>query len=49
MKAQIKAAVAKAFNVTVTSVNVMVMKGKPKGGRMMRRKTTYASDWKKAQ
>lgn len=47
-KPQVKAAVEKAFDVTVTAVNVMVMKGKPKGGRMMRRKTTYASDWKKA-
>ena len=41
-------AVEKAFNVTVTTVNVMVMKGKPAGGRMMRRKTSYKSDWKKA-
>jgi ribosomal protein L23 len=24
------------------------MKGKPTGGRSMRRKTTYKSDWKKA-
>jgi large subunit ribosomal protein L23 len=47
-KPQIKAAVEKAFNVTVTGVNVMVMKGKARGGRMMRRKTTYGSDWKKA-
>jgi large subunit ribosomal protein L23 len=47
-KLQIRAAVEKAFNVTVTSVNVMVMKGKPTGGRMMRRKTSYKSDWKKA-
>jgi large subunit ribosomal protein L23 len=47
-KPQIKSAVEKAFNVTVTGVNVMVMKGKPAGGRMMRRKTSYKSDWKKA-
>ena len=47
-KPQIKAAVEKAFNVRVTGVNVMVIKGKPSGGRMMRRKTSYKSDWKKA-
>jgi len=47
-KPQIKNAVEKAFNVHVTGVNVMVMKGKPAGGRMMRRKTSYKSDWKKA-
>jgi large subunit ribosomal protein L23 len=47
-KPQIKAAVEKAFDVTVTSVNVMVMKGKPSGSRNMRRKVTWKSDWKKA-
>jgi len=47
-KPQIKNAVEKAFNVHVTGVNVMVMKGKPAGGRMMRRKTSHKSDWKKA-
>src|SRR3954469_22624881 len=47
-KPQIKNAVEKAFNVHVTTVNVMVMKGKPAGGRMMRRKTSWKSDWKKA-
>lgn len=48
-KPQIRAAVEKAFDVTVTGVNVMVMKGKPKGGgRRTGRKATYASDWKKA-
>ena len=47
-KPQIKDAVEKAFNVTVTGVNTMMMKGKPSGGRMMRRKTSYKSDWKKA-
>ena len=47
-KPQIKNAVEKAFNVHVTGVNVMVMKGKPAGGRNMRRKTTWKSDWKKA-
>ena len=31
-KPQIKNAVEKAFNVHVTGVNVMVMKGKPAGG-----------------
>jgi large subunit ribosomal protein L23 len=47
-KPQIKVAVEKAFNVSVTSVNVMVMKGKPRSGRRFRRATTYGSDWKKA-
>jgi large subunit ribosomal protein L23 len=47
-KPQIKTAVEKAFNVTVTNVNVMVMKGKPKGGRRTGRKTSYGTDWKKA-
>ncbi len=47
-KPQIKEAVEKAFDVTVLSVNTMKMKGKPSGGRMMRRKVSYGSDWKKA-
>jgi large subunit ribosomal protein L23 len=47
-KPQIKSAVETAFNVTVIDVNVMVMKGKPKGGRRAGRRLTYASDWKKA-
>jgi large subunit ribosomal protein L23 len=47
-KPQIKEAVEKAFDVTVLEVNVMVMKGKPRGNRRMGRKKTYASDWKKA-
>ncbi len=47
-KPQIKGAVEKAFNVSVTSVNVMIMKGKPRGNRRMGRKVTRSSDWKKA-
>jgi large subunit ribosomal protein L23 len=47
-KPQIKAAVEKAFDVTVTGVNVMVMKGKSHGGRRFRRRLTYSPDWKKA-
>jgi large subunit ribosomal protein L23 len=47
-KPQIKSAVEKAFDVTVIDVNVMVMKGKPRGNRRMGRKLTYGSDWKKA-
>ena len=47
-KPQIKSAVEKAFNVTVTGVNVMVMKGKPRGNRRFGRRTTYGNDWKKA-
>jgi len=47
-KPQVKAAVEKAFNVQVTSVNIIVMKGKPRSGRRFRRATTYGSDWKKA-
>ena len=46
-KPQIKAAVEKAFEVKVTSVNVMVMKGKAHGGRAGRR-ITHSPDWKKA-
>jgi large subunit ribosomal protein L23 len=47
-KPQIKAAVEKAFDVSVTGVNVMVMKGKSHGGRRMRRRITFSPDWKKA-
>jgi large subunit ribosomal protein L23 len=47
-KPQVKTAVEKAFNVQVTSVNIIVMKGKPRSGRRARRRTTYSSDWKKA-
>ena len=47
-KPQIKTAVEKAFNVTVTAVNVMVMKGKPRSGRRFGRRTTHGPDWKKA-
>jgi large subunit ribosomal protein L23 len=47
-KPQIKAAVEKAFDVTVTGVNVMVIKGKPRGRSRSGRSKTYGSDWKKA-
>ena len=47
-KPQIKQAVEKAFSVTVTAVNVMIMKGKPRSGRRFRRRATVGSDWKKA-
>ena len=47
-KPQIKTAVEKAFDVSVTNVNVMVMKGKSRGGRRSGRKVTHAPDWKKA-
>ncbi len=47
-KLQIRAAVEKAFEVSVTGVNVMVMKGKPRGNRRFGRKVTYGGDWKKA-
>jgi len=44
-KAQVKAAVEKAFSVTVTAVNVVTVPAKPKGfGRMKGTK----SAWKKA-
>lgn len=44
-KAQIKEAVEKAFNVTVTSVNVVTVPSKPKGfGRLRGRRPA----WKKA-
>jgi large subunit ribosomal protein L23 len=47
-KPQIKTAVEKAFDVTVTNVNVMVMEGKSRGGRRSGRRVTHAPDWKKA-
>lgn len=47
-KPQIKTAVEKAFDVRVKEVNVMVMKGKPRGRRRGGGAATYASDWKKA-
>ena len=45
-KVQIKEAVEKAFDVHVESVNVMIMKGKPRRTRSGRIK--HRSDWKKA-
>jgi large subunit ribosomal protein L23 len=47
-KPLIKKAVEEAFKVRVAGVNVMVVKGKPRSGRMRRKRITYASDWKKA-
>jgi large subunit ribosomal protein L23 len=47
-KPQIKEAVEKAFDVTVTAVNVMNMKGKSHGGRRFGRRITHSPDWKKA-
>lgn len=47
-KPQIKEAVEKSFDVTVMSVNVMVMKGKSHGGARFRRRLTFSPDWKKA-
>ena len=47
-KPQIKDAVETAFNVTVLGVNVMVMKGKPRGNRRMGRRESVGTDWKKA-
>jgi large subunit ribosomal protein L23 len=44
-KNQIKEAVQLAFNVRVTEVNTMKMKGKPK---RFGRKVTLRPDWKKA-
>lgn len=44
-KNQIREAVQVAFNVRVTDVNTMVMKGKPK---RFGRKVTNRPDWKKA-
>lgn len=45
-KVQIKEAVEKGFNVTVVSVNVMNMKGKPK--RVRGNRIKHDRDWKKA-
>jgi len=45
-KIQVKEAVEKAFDVKVTHVNVMVMKGKPYRARGNR--TNHRGDWKKA-
>jgi large subunit ribosomal protein L23 len=45
-KVQIKEAVEKGFNVTVVSVNVMNMKGKPK--RVRGNRIKHERDWKKA-
>jgi large subunit ribosomal protein L23 len=47
-KPQIKQAVETAFEVTVTGVNVMVMKGRSHGGARFRRRLTFSPDWKKA-
>jgi large subunit ribosomal protein L23 len=44
-KNQIREAIQVAFNVRVTDVNTMVMKGKPK---RFGRKVTARPDWKKA-
>lgn len=45
-KVQVKEAVEKGFNVKVTAVNVMVMKGKPY--RVRGNRVKHAGDWKKA-
>lgn len=45
-KALVKQAVEKAFDVSVTNVNIMVMK--PKLGRFGRRAVIKKSAWKKA-
>jgi large subunit ribosomal protein L23 len=45
-KPQIKEAVEKAFDVKVSSVNVMTMKGKPH--RVRGNRTKHGPDWKKA-
>jgi large subunit ribosomal protein L23 len=45
-KTQIKDAVEKSFNVTVTAVNVMNMRGKPR--RLRGNRVKHAPDWKKA-
>jgi large subunit ribosomal protein L23 len=45
-KIQVKEAVEKGFDVTVTGVNVMIMKGKPYRVRGNREK--HKSNWKKA-
>jgi large subunit ribosomal protein L23 len=47
-KPQIRSAVEKAFEVRVTAVNVMIMKGKSRGGRRFGRRVTHSPDWKKA-
>jgi large subunit ribosomal protein L23 len=47
-KPQIKEAVEKAFDVKVTGVNVIVMKGKRHGGRRNNRRMSQSPDWKKA-
>lgn len=44
-KIQVKQAVEKAFKVSVTSVNIMTVKGK---GRRVGRKIVEGSSWKKA-
>lgn len=45
-KPQIKAAVEKGFDVKVTAVNVMTMRGKP--FRVRGNRIKHRSDWKKA-
>lgn len=45
-KTQIADAVEKSFDVTVTSVNVMNMRGKSR--RLRGNRVKYAPDWKKA-
>ena len=45
-KTQIKEAVEKGFDVKVTAVNVMVMKGKP--FRVRGNRIKHGPDWKKA-
>jgi large subunit ribosomal protein L23 len=45
-KTQVKDAVEKGFDVRVTGVNVMVMKGKPY--RVRGNRIKHAGDWKKA-
>ena len=45
-KPQIKEAVEKGFNVKVTNVNVMIMKGKP--FRVRGNRTKHQPNWKKA-
>jgi len=45
-KVQIKEAVEKGFNVKVTAVNVMIMKGKP--FRVRGNRIKHKPDWKKA-
>jgi large subunit ribosomal protein L23 len=45
-KAQVKEAIEKGFSVSVTAVNVMIMKGKPY--RVRGNRIKHRSDWKKA-